>query len=425
MTQSAESAQPSQAESDWPASVRLLFKFLLIYLVLYVFPMQLLFQDLIIWFGHTVLGVEGSVPTNMTGSGDMTINWLTFAFNLVVATIGTLVWTAIDRNKFTYPKTADLFYILARYYLAVTLLSYGLVKVFPLQFSEPSLILLTQEYGDSSPMGLAWTFLGFSTGYQIFGGLSELLAALLLFFRKTTLLGALVAVGVMTNVFMINMFFDVPVKLLSAHLLLIAAGIAALNAKPMWDFFVMGRRTMKNSYPLPIKDREWRIIAYTAQFIVIVGLIGSSVYANGGRYFSQPDPPEIAGVYEVLDFELGGETISPLKTHKKRWDRVVIDNKRPGLMAIDYMTGHRVRFRAELSADVDSITAKVPINPSLPPPAGTQLDAVWSYTSNKELELRGTLGTDSLIVRMEKRSMDDILLISRGFNWVNEYPFNR
>src|SRR6056297_124810 len=418
-----QSAQPLQ--SDWSPSVRLLFKFLLLYLVLYVFPMQLLFQDLIIWFGQTVLGVERSVPTNMTGSGDMTINWLTFVFNVVVASLGTAIWTAIDRNKFTYPKTADGFYILARYYLAATLLSYGLVKIFPLQFPQPSLVLLTQEYGDSSPMGLAWTFLGFSTGYQIFGGISELLAAMLLFFRRTTLLGALVAVGVMTNVFMINMFFDVPVKLFSAHLLFIAAGIAALNAKPMWDFFLMGKRTRKNSYPLPIKDREWRIIAYTAQFIVIAGLIGSSIYANGGRYFSQPDAPEIAGVYKVLDFELAGESIAPLTTNKKRWDRVVIDNKRPGLMAIDYMTGHRVRFRAELSADVDSITAKVPINPSLTSPAGTQLNAGWTQPYENELELRGTLGNDSLSVTLKKRSIDDILLISRGFKWVNERPFNR
>jgi len=224
---------------------------------------------------------------------------------------------------------------------------------------------------------------------------------------------------------MINMFFDVPVKLFSAHLLLIAVSLAALNAKPLWDFFVMGKRTMKNSYPLPIKDREWRIIAYMAQFIVIAGLLGSSVYANGGRYFSQPGPPEIAGVYEVLDFERAGQVIDPRKTNKERWDRVVIDNKRPGLMAIDYMTGHRVRFRGELLADVDSLTAEVPTNPTITPQFAIQLDAAWSYTATNELELRGTLGTDSLFVRLEKRSMDDIQLISRGFNWVNEYPYNR
>jgi len=157
---------------------------------------QLLLQDLVLWFGRTIVGVEGEIPTNMTGSGDMTINWLTFAFNLIVAVIGTAIWTVIDRNRVAYPKTTDGLYILARYYLAATLLSYGLVKIFPLQFPQPSLILLTQEYGDSSPMGLAWTFLGFSTGYQVFAGFSELLAALLLFFRRTTLLGALVAAGV-------------------------------------------------------------------------------------------------------------------------------------------------------------------------------------------------------------------------------------
>ena len=86
--------------------------------------------------------------------------------------------------------------------------------------SQPSLTRLLEPYGDSSPMGLLWTFMGASKGYSIFCGGVEMLAAILLFVPGCATLGALVAMGAMANVFMLNMCYDVPVKQYSFHLLL-------------------------------------------------------------------------------------------------------------------------------------------------------------------------------------------------------------
>ena len=49
--------------------------------------------------------------------------------------------------------------------------------------------------------------------YQMFLGWGELIPAVLLLFRRTTLIGALIMFVVMLNVFLINIFFDVCVKL--------------------------------------------------------------------------------------------------------------------------------------------------------------------------------------------------------------------
>ncbi|MGY0037489.1 hypothetical protein [Pedobacter sp. NJ-S-72] len=99
------------------------------------------------------------------------------------------------------------------------LIKYGMAKIIKLQFPFPSNYRMIQAYGDSSPMGLAWTFLGFSKGYNLFMGIAEVMGILLLF-RRTLTIGAIIALMTTANVMAINYFYDVPVKILSTALVL-------------------------------------------------------------------------------------------------------------------------------------------------------------------------------------------------------------
>ena len=415
----------TQKKEDWSAAGRLLFKFICIYIILFALPVQMLYQDLIIWFGQQFLGVEGNVSTATTGSGDMLIHWLTFWFHLSIALLGTMIWTAIDRNRKSYHLAGEGLYIFVRYYLALVLLLYGISKIVPVQFSEPSLLRLTQEFGDSSPMGLAWTFMGFSPLYQMFAGWMEAIGAVMLFFRRTTLAGALVLTTVMTNVFMINMLFDVPVKLNSAHYLLLSIGLVSLHIKPLWDFLIMGRMAQKNVRPFPVQDSRWRIISYTIKRIFVGGIFIAQLFFVFSNFRSLPQIPEFAGIYEVDEFRLIGIPEALYDIDKDRWRRLVIDNRAAGMAAIDYSTGERVRFRVTASSETDSISARVPQNPRLEYGSPIELAAEFSQISENEFLLSGTLGGDSLYVRLNKIDHQELLLISRGFNWVNEFPFNR
>ncbi|MFY9224894.1 MAG: hypothetical protein WAQ98_19635, partial [Blastocatellia bacterium] len=68
---------------------------------------------------------------------------------------------------------------------------------------------LIQPFGDASPMGLAWTFMGASYSYNFFAGMGEMLAGFLLIFPQTATLGALVAIGVISNIVMLNFSYDI------------------------------------------------------------------------------------------------------------------------------------------------------------------------------------------------------------------------
>src|SRR5205085_11863402 len=89
---------------------------------------------------------------------------------------------------------------------------YGYIKMMPLQMPAPSLTRLSEPYGDSSPMGLLWTFIGAAKGFEICTGCAEMLGGVLLIFPRTTLLGALICLADTSMIFLFNMCYDVPVK---------------------------------------------------------------------------------------------------------------------------------------------------------------------------------------------------------------------
>src|SRR5262249_59191874 len=101
-----------------------------------------------------------------------------------------------------------------------TMFSYGFIKMIPLEMLFPQLSRLIEPFGNFSPMGVLWASVGASPGYEICSGCVETLGGILLFIPRTATLGALICLANMTQVFVLNMTYDVPVKLFSFQLIL-------------------------------------------------------------------------------------------------------------------------------------------------------------------------------------------------------------
>ncbi len=229
---------------------RFALRFALAYWLLYSLPMpfssvlpflQPLFQaygalsDAVVrWAGAAVFGIENQMVAP-NGSGDTTYAYVSLFVNFVLATLLAAASLLLDRRGTKHGETQDLLRSYLRYVLAATMLSYGLAKVGWIQNQFPPLEgpRLDRTYGDSSPMGLLWSFMGASRPYTFFAGMGEVTGGLLLLFRRTTLLGAMVTFGVMLNVVLLNFSYDVPVKQYSAHL----AFAAILILIPDWRRF--------------------------------------------------------------------------------------------------------------------------------------------------------------------------------------------
>ncbi|MDL2345577.1 hypothetical protein QOL99_15680 [Deinococcus sp. MIMF12] len=218
---------------------------------------------------HGLLFGRPLPPYTMTGSGDTAFDWTFLLLVLGLAILGGLVWTLAGRRD---PSPASLHRLGdgLRVVLILWLTVYALAKFNFGQFGllHPGQLLTT--YGESSPMGLLWRFMAASPGYQYVAGVAELLPALLLLHRRTVTLGALVAAVTMTNVLALNLLYDVPVKLFSAHLLLAALVLLALDGQRLWAFATGRAFAARTAVP----SSRWE--APTA-WVVTVLLLGGAV----------------------------------------------------------------------------------------------------------------------------------------------------
>jgi hypothetical protein len=194
------------------------------------------------WMARDVFKLSRElVPQN--GSGDTTYNYLLILALFVIAVAGAIVWSLLDRRATDYSGPRDVLRSYLRYTLAFVLLSYGLLKVtFDMnQFPENTAYQLDKTWGSSSPMNVLWAFMGASRPYTFIAGLGETLAAILLIWRRTMLLGALIALGTMTNVMLLNYCYDVPVKIYSTHLVMMAIMIILPDARRVANVLFLNR----------------------------------------------------------------------------------------------------------------------------------------------------------------------------------------
>jgi len=275
-------------------------------------------------------------------------------------------------------------------------------------------------YGDSSPMALLWTFMGFSSAYEMFAGASEVLAGLLLFARRTTTLGALLAAGVMANIVMMNFCFDVPVKLFSSHLLLMALFLLLPDLRRLADFLVFNRPAQPANL-WPVRAPRWVRLSQAVLGMALAGVILYSIgTASYGNWLERGNPaarPPLYGLYDVEEFSRDGQDLPPLTTNANRWRRVFFSQTRR--MVVRMMDDSRERYDAAVDTSAGRITVSTPEDPS------TKFVFTYSKPDDAHLILEGRMANATLGVRLRKIDVPRFFLTDRGFHWINEAPLNK
>src|SRR5215831_3913881 len=245
----------------WNAAVRVGFRWCFLYFTLYCLTTQVFsglwpsfklripdagatppVRAVVFWVSATLFGVDTSkLVYSGSGSGDKTYDWVLAFCVLVFAVAGTAVWSVLDRRRGDYSRLHKWFYLGLRFAVGSQLLLYGMLKLVPLQMPFPSLSRLVEPYGNFSPMGVLWYSIGASPGYEMFVGSAEAFGGILLFFPRTALFGAMVCLADVIEVFMLNMMYDVPVKLFSFHLIVMCLVLLAPEIRRIGRFFFSDR----------------------------------------------------------------------------------------------------------------------------------------------------------------------------------------
>ncbi len=412
----------------WSPAKRILFRFAFAYLVLYNFPFPLdyipyaemitspyrkLWNALVRWVATHQFHADANLLPN--GSGDSTYGYVQVFCFLVIALAVTVVWTILDRKRLHYTRLHEALRIYVRFALGAAMIDYGAVKVIKSQFPDPPLDRLLQPYGDASPMGLVWTFMGVSTAYNIFAGAAEMIGGLLLTVRRTTLLGALVSLGAVSNIVALNFFYDVPVKLFSLHLLAMAVFLILPDLRRLIDVFVLGRRVE----PVEIRPLFRRPFLHrgTLMLRTLLVLAFTASTLNAAHQNRQIGKSPLYGIWNVDEFEIDGQVRPPLVTDRERWRRVIFHY--PGTMAVQLMSDSRERYVLHLDKGVMTLGKRGD--------ADVKWKTTFTYAQPKPglLILQGTLDGRKIRARLHWEKPPKFLLTTRGFHWINERPFNR
>jgi uncharacterized membrane protein YphA (DoxX/SURF4 family) len=385
-------------------------------------------DPVVLWICGAVLAIPGKLSTQLGGSGDKIIDWVSLLCFATIASIVTIMWSALDRRRARDRELRELLRVVVRYTIASSMLGFGIAKVFLLQFPDPRTGRLLQHYGDSSPMGLLWTFIGASHPYQLFSGAMETLGAMLLLFRRTTTLGALVLVTVLANVVMLDFCYDVPAKIVSAHFLVICAWLALPDLGRLANVLVLHRPAQPVSCR-PLVIRRWlraaRLIIKSAVIIVFLAATVKTVLDD--RQFLAPSPPGehwYDGSWQVISFDCKDASGASIVTRNTRWDRVRFESAN----GISHATWHFAddSYADSYTVSIDEAKRAMSLSPAThesPHPTGP---VVLHYVQldPDHLELTGAVGTQQLRVQVERFQRETMLLVNRGFHWVSETAFN-
>jgi hypothetical protein len=425
----------------WRFGTRIAFRFCVVYFGLYIVLTQMLTSLLfattndsgafeldmtpparaaVVWIAEHVFRIAHPIITVETGSGDRVYDWVELACILVLGILGTIIWSLLDRKRESYVRVHSWFRVFVRFSLAASMFTYGAAKAIPLQMPFPFLNRLIEPYGHFSPMGVLWASIGASPAYEIFAGCAEMLGGILLILPRTTMLGALVCLVDATQVFMLNMTYDVPVKLLSFHLILLSLFLLAPDAKRFANMFFLDRPAPASPDRPLFRIARANRIALVVQVLVGAFLIGANLYGSvsASKVYGAGRPKSpLYGIWNVEDFVLDGQARPPLLTDAARWRRIVFDF--PEFATIYGMDEESQSYRASIDANAKTIVLKKLDNEK------GKANFSFRKPDADHLILDGIMDDHKVHVELELFDRSKFLLANRGFHWVQDYPFNR
>ena len=377
-------------------------------------------RQITFWTAAHIFHAELPLVYTDSGSGDKTFDWVLIFWLLVVAALVTGLWSTLDRKRDNYVTLHKWFRVFIRIALAGQMITYGMDKIIPLQMPFPYLTRLLEPFRDFSPMGVLWASIGASPAYETFAGCAEMLGGILLIFPRTTTLGALVCVVDMTQVFMLNMTYDVPVKQLSFHLLLLSLFLLAPEGRRLADFFFRSRAVAPSTQPQLFQTRRANRIALAAQVafgVWLLGMNGYSGWTGWHTYGAGRAKSPLYGIWNVDELSIDGQLRSPLLNDYDRWRRAVFDF--PQSITFQRMDDSFAYYGASINLNDKTIALTKYTDKNW------KGNLTFQRVGGDRLILDGNMDSHKIHMQLQLVDRSKFMLVSRGFHWIQEYPFAR
>ena len=419
--------EPIEGAAVWRWPKRFAFCFLVVFIVLATLPMPFaaipygakpfgwltkLWIAIVPIVGAHLFHVDAHFQD--LGSGDTVFHYVQLVVWAAVACVVALLWSSIDRNRSHYEGVGRVFLVFVRYALALSMVSYGAAKVIPVQFPRPALDILLLPYGQSTPYRLAWTFMGASPFFQMFSGWAELISAFLLTIRRTSLFGALLAIGVLLNVAAFNFAYGIAAKIQVLHLLTLAVIVVYPHLRRLIGFLVLNRPTTPAELRPLFAQRKTERAFVVVRTVAVIAFIAGTLLARRDWqvHFGDLSPRSpLRGIWNVDVFEDNGVVRPPLVTDAGRWRRMVFDG--PLFGTIYDMDDTRHWFRAQLTPRQLLLTTM---------DAKKTIVLLYSKPDPRTLVIDASIDAHRIHAICHRVDEKVFPLVSTPFRWSAEYP---
>lgn len=270
-------------------------------------------------FGNALLGYANWIITGLVSIG------------------GGLIWMAVVKlRKTERHEYRTLYYwlrVVVRYRAGIGIIGFGFTKVLPTQLPYPSLGVLNTNFGDLTAQKIYWLSIGIVPWYEVFAGVVEVLAGVLLFFRRTTTLGAILLFGALSDIVYVNFAYDGGVHVYSSYFVLLAAFLLVQDTPAIYRLFIKEKYTVPhNWYPslqLPWQKGLRMGLKSLTIFLFLIVLF----YLQLVNFLYDPyKQPAVAGVktlrgnYHVTEFRINDRVIPYSPLDPVRWQEATFEN---------------------------------------------------------------------------------------------------
>jgi hypothetical protein len=251
---------------------------------------------------------------------------------LVLAVIGGLIWTLIDRKRPSYNVLYYWLTVIVRFRAAIGIIGFGYTKLFPTQMPFPSLGLLNTDFGDFTAQKIYWLSVGIVPWYQVFGGVVELLAGALLFFRKTATYGAILLIGALGDITFVNYAYDGGVHVYAFYFVLLGTFVIAADVPRLYNLLILERYTVPHFYYPDYSKPAYKYARIGLKGLAILIFFGVLTYTEVINFKYDPyKQPATAGLktlrgnYNVTEFEINGQEIPYSPLDSVRWKEATFE----------------------------------------------------------------------------------------------------
>jgi hypothetical protein len=441
-----EQMEQASPAPRWNLFTRIAFRFSFVYLGLFVFyfcPIWLQYllflkrffplalggawpmRQTVFWAGAHIFHM--TVPPNHGVGYDGTFFWVEAFCCLVITVLATGVWSFVDRRRANYVALHKWFRLIIRFVLAALMFAYGVFKVIPAQMPYPNLFELVRPFGHFLQMQVLWTYMGAAPAYEIFAGCAEVLGGILLLVPRTAILGALICLADLTNVFVIDMSYNVANKLEVFNFILLAVFLLAPELPRLANVFLLNRGVLPSPHPQLFRTRRANRVATAVQIVVAIYLMGATVYdAWENEWLVRQgiaSKPALYGIWDVEQFSLDGQVRPPLLTDRDRFRRMIFDSgiiwelnidADKGAVAFQRPDDSFIYYRTSIDVRDKTLT--------FTDPGHDRKDWSAHFTferpSADQLVLDGEMNQHKLHMQLHLFDRNKLELVSSGFHWV-------